>query len=62
MKGIKNYFKGFLRKRDFTVDVNDWKDVFSFENGYDTFSTEIKEATYFSCIKIISESIAKCNL
>lgn len=62
MKGIKNYFKGFLRKRDSTVDVNDWKDVFSFENGYDTFSTEIKEATYFSCIKIISESIAKCNL
>ncbi|WP_163468484.1 phage portal protein [Fusobacterium sp. IOR10] len=62
MKRIKNYFKGFLRKRDSTVDFNDWKDIFSFEHGYDTFSTDIKESTYFSCIKIISESIAKCNL
>lgn len=64
MKGIKNYFKGFLRKRDSTVDsvdVNDWKSIF-FEKGYEGFSTEIKETTYFSCIKIISESIAKCNL
>lgn len=61
MRGIKNYLKGFIRSKSVT-DINNWKEIFSFENGYDTFSEEIKEATYFSCIKIISESIAKCNL
>lgn len=51
-----------LEKR--SVDVNDWKDIYSFENGYDItpFQGDIKESTYFSCIKIISESIAKCSL
>jgi HK97 family phage portal protein len=46
------------------VNVNDWKELYSFENGYDItpFDLEMKEITYFSCIKIISESIAKCTL
>ena len=49
-------------KRETTV--NDWKEVYSFENGYDNtpMGLEMKESTYFSCIKIISESIAKCTL
>lgn len=46
-----------------TVDVNDWKGIYSTENGYDApFDTAMKESTYFSCLKVISESIAKCNL
>lgn len=46
------------------TDVNDWKDIYTFENGYDNtpFSSDMKESTYFSCIKIISESIAKCSI
>lgn len=46
------------------VNVNDWETVYSFEKGYDNtpFSRGLKESTYFSCIKIISESIAKCSL
>nr|WP_207716561.1 phage portal protein [Clostridium beijerinckii] len=38
--------------------------MYSSENGYDItpFDIEMKESTYFSCIKIISESIAKCTL
>lgn len=46
-----------------TASVNDWKNLYSSENGYDSpFDTAIKESTYFSCLKVISESIAKCNL
>lgn len=47
-----------------TVDINDWKNVYSFENGYDItpFDGDMKESTYFSSIKIISESVAKCSL
>lgn len=46
-----------------TVSVNDWNKVYSSENGYDSpLGTSMKESTYFSCLKIISESIAKCNL
>lgn len=56
----------FNKIRDETreINVNDWKNVYSFENGYDItpFELEMRESTYFSCIKIISESIAKCNL
>lgn len=46
------------------TNINDWKKVYSSENGYDTtpFEGNLKESTYFSCIKIISESIAKCSL
>lgn len=45
-------------------DVNEWNDIYSTENGYDNtpYSLEMKESCYFSCIKIISESIAKCTL
>lgn len=44
------------------TEVNDWKEVYSFEKGYEDspFSSGLQESTYFSCIKIISESIAKC--
>lgn len=46
------------------TSVNDWKTLYSFENGYDItpFEVEMKESTYFSSIKIIGESIGKCNL
>lgn len=51
-----------LEKRE-AISVNGWKDHFSFEKGFDiTPYGEMKESTYFSCIKIISESIAKCSL
>lgn len=51
-----------VEKRE--VNVNDWKTVYSFENGYEItpFEAEMKEGTYFSCIKCISEDIAKCTL
>jgi len=47
-----------------SYDVNEWNDIYSTENGYDNapYSLEMKESCYFSCIKIISESIAKCTL
>lgn len=43
-----------------SIDVNDWHSVYNSENGYET-GENMKESTYFSCIKIISESIAKCK-
>jgi HK97 family phage portal protein len=48
-------------KRDTTV--NDWTNLYTFENGYENGMNNNKglnESTYFSCIRIISESIAKC--
>ncbi len=56
-------FNRLLEKRE-TISVNEWKTMYSSENGYDItpFDIEMKESTYFSCIKIISESIAKCTL
>jgi HK97 family phage portal protein len=56
-------FDKLIEKRE-TTNVNEWKSVYSFQNGYDItpFEIEMKESTYFSCIKIISESIAKCTL
>ena len=54
----------FNRLSESRSNINDWKDLFSFEKGYDItpFNTDMKESTYFSCIKIISEGIAKCTL
>lgn len=51
-----------VEKRE--TNVNDWKTVYSFENGYEItpFDLEMKEATYFSSIRCISEDIAKCTL
>ena len=51
-----------LEKR--SVDINDWKDIYSFAKGYEGSmdSESLKESTYFSCLKIISESVAKCTL
>lgn len=56
-------FDKLIERREAT-SVNDWKTVYSFENGYDItpFELEMKESTYFSCIKFIAESIAKCTL
>ncbi|MBK1809145.1 phage portal protein [Clostridium sp. YIM B02505] len=49
-------------KRD--INVNDWQDIYSFEKGYDNsvFDRNMKNSTYFSCVKIKSEAIAKCTL
>ena len=41
------------------TNINDWKDIYSFEKGYDLFDSTLKESTYFKCIKILSESVAK---
>jgi len=54
----------FDRLEQRSININDWKDIYSFENGYDSgpFKGSLKESTYFSCLKIISESVAKCSL
>lgn len=46
------------------VTVNDWKDIYTFENGYDItpFEMEMRESTYFSCINNISQDVAKCTV
>ncbi|MCS4463348.1 hypothetical protein JTT01_00165 [Clostridium botulinum] len=56
-------FDKLVERRE-AVDVNDWKSVYSFENGYDItpFELEMRESTYFSCINNISQDIAKCTL
>ncbi len=52
-----------IEKRE-TVPVDDWKEIYSFQKGYDItpFDNTFGESTYFSCIKLIAESVAKCNL
>jgi len=57
-------FNRNIETRADTNNINDWKKVYSFENGYDitSFEDNLKESTYFSCVKIIAESIAKCSL
>lgn len=56
-------FDKLIERRE-AANINDWKTVYSFENGYDItpFEIEMKESTYFSCIKLIAESVAKCTL
>lgn len=51
-----------LEKRE--ININDWKEIYSFAKGYEGSmdSESLKESTYFSCLKIISESVAKCTL
>lgn len=53
-----------LEKRDSTsTNVNDWKAMYSFENGYEgEFGHSFEESDYFKCIKIISSSVAKVPL
>jgi HK97 family phage portal protein len=53
-----------LAERREAQSVNDWKTTYSFQNGYEItpFEMEMKESTYFSCIKFIAESVAKCTL
>lgn len=50
-----------IEKREMTI--NEWKEMYSFEKGYDNspFDNDMRESTYFSCIKIISEGIAKAT-
>lgn len=51
-----------LEKRE--VNINEWKEIYSFAKGYEGVmgNESLKESTYFSCLKIISESVAKCTL
>lgn len=44
-----------------SIDNYDWKTIASSGN-YLTDNTKLKCSTYFNCLKIISEDIAKCNL
>ncbi|ACL77253.1 phage portal protein [Ruminiclostridium cellulolyticum] len=52
-----------IEKRENTP-INDWKDIYSFEKGYEIipYDRSLKESTYYSAIKIISKSVAKCSL
>ncbi|MBY6873393.1 hypothetical protein HYH37_09380 [Clostridium botulinum] len=52
------------KRSDKTININDWKEVYSFQNGYDStpFEDDLKESTYFSCINNISQDVAKCTL
>lgn len=52
-------FLNKIEKRNDEIDINDWKNIYSFENGYDISDGDLKESTYFKCIKILSESVAK---
>ncbi|MDF2844807.1 MAG: phage portal protein family [Herbinix sp.] len=52
-----------VEKRETETTINDWPVIYSFENGYENAigkSSGLSESTYFSCLRIISESIAKC--
>ena len=51
-----------IEKRE--TSISNWKDVFSFANGNENAldgNNGLNESTYFTCIKVISESISKCN-
>ncbi len=57
------FWDQIVEKRENETTINDWTTLYSFENGYDNEvgkSSGLSESTYFSCLKIISESIAKC--
>lgn len=53
-----------IEKRETITNINDWGEVYSFENGYDNavMGNGLQESTYYSCLRIISEGIAKCPL
>lgn len=53
-----------IEKRETTTNINDWGEVYSFKNGYDNAITGsgLQESTYFSCLRIISEGVAKCPI
>lgn len=55
-------FDKLIERRE--VDISLWPTIYTFENGYDItpFQAEMREGTYFSCIKCISEDISKCTL
>lgn len=50
-------------KEERDITVNDWNEFYSATNGYtDGFSDSLGESTYFNCLKVISESVAKCTI
>ena len=50
-----------LEKR--SNNINDWKEIYSFEKSYDWDSENyMKEATYFRCIDYISKKFACCSI
>ena len=55
-------FLNKIEKREDTT-INDWENIYSFEKGYEGLTDlGLKESTYFKCIKILSESVAKIPL
>ena len=42
-------FLNKIEKRSDEIDINEWKNIYSFENGYDIFDGDLKESTYFKC-------------
>lgn len=55
-------FLNKIEKREDTT-INDWENIYSFEKGYDgLIDSGLNESTYFKCIKILSESVAKIPL
>lgn len=51
-----------IEKREESVNVNDWNEFYSSENGFETIEKSLQESTYFNCLSIISEDIAKCPI
>src|SRR5690554_5931464 len=52
-------FLNKIEKRSGEIDINEWKNIYSSENGYEVADGALKESTYFKCIKILSENVAK---
>lgn len=56
-------FDKLEKREDTPININDWKEVYSFQKGYEgEFEKTFEESDYFKCIKIISSSIAKVPL
>ena len=52
-----------IEKRNLTEDMEKYTWSQLFQKGYDNIpEQELKETTYFKCIKYISESVAKCPI
>lgn len=46
------------------ANIDEWRDVFNLTSGYDNMiaGNGLQESTYLSCLRIISEGIAKCPI
>ncbi|MGL5085533.1 MAG: phage portal protein, partial [Clostridium sp.] len=61
IKEALRYMLSKVEKRD--LDINQWKEVYNSENGYDLVSDKsFKDSDYFKCIRIIANNIAKVPL